>query len=192
MEKNNRRSLFANFVNNVEEKLSDLVTLEIKTIVGDYRVTQDEQIYIRQEGDFKIIKSTIGLLDGEITTLMSNDLIDERFDWLRDFHAQREEKGHEIIARNIEAIRSLFQLFRETKKLNAEKSYRDRVRIVDRTKIIEDTPHYEAVESAAEELPEALNAPILDTEDWADDLLEETAEDLQNEEKKGSREDEIG
>ena len=117
-EERQESSLFMSFVNNIEEKLSDLVTLEIKTIVGDYRLLQDETVLPKKNGEFKIMKTKIGLLDGDVTTLMSNDLIQDKYAWLRDFHAGREEKGHEIIHKNIEAIKSLFELFKDTKGLN--------------------------------------------------------------------------
>jgi hypothetical protein len=112
---NNR---FLSFVKNIETSLSRLTTLEIKTIVGDYLVDEQEQISLKKGGDFQIMQTRINLLMGDIVTNISHDLVTDRYAWLRDFHARKEEKGHEIVDNNVKAIMSLYELYRKTKSVN--------------------------------------------------------------------------
>ena len=63
-----------------------------------------------------VMYSRIGLLDGDITTI-----IDERFlpeggiEELRAFHQQRVEEGGEIVERNIRALKELVSLLRSAR-----------------------------------------------------------------------------
>ena len=59
------------------------------------------------------MNSRINLIDGDITTHISKELVSDEYEWMRNFHAHKEEKGHEIIQGNIQAIASLIDLFRE-------------------------------------------------------------------------------
>lgn len=101
------------FIKYVEERVVDLTNLEIKTIVGDFDVDVNEKVSLRRENDYKIMNSRINLLDGDITTHISKELVSDEYEWMRNFHAHKEEKGHEIIQGNIQAIASLIDLFRE-------------------------------------------------------------------------------
>ncbi len=117
------RSRFMRFVNNIEQTLSDLTTLEIKTIIGEYRVDTEANVTpVDREGDFKVIKSELNLLQGDITTYISSELVGDKYIWIRDFHARKEEKGHQIVRDNIGAIKALFELFRETKRLEVNEA----------------------------------------------------------------------
>jgi len=118
MEEQEKNSRFHDFVRNVENRISNLTTLEIKTIVGDYNVDQNEQIGVKKDGEFRILQSRIDLIQGDITTNISNELVTDKYAWLRDFHARKEERGHEIIDNNVRAIISLFELYRQTKGVN--------------------------------------------------------------------------
>ncbi len=109
---------FRQFVQNIETSISRLTNLEIKTIIGDYRYESEESVAAKKEGDFKVMHSKINLIDGDVTTHISNDLVSEKYAWIRDFHAQKELKGHEIINGNIKAIISLFELYHKTKNVN--------------------------------------------------------------------------
>lgn len=107
---------FSNFVNNIEEYINNLVTLDIKTIVGDFHVVGEKDEIVKKEGtDYKIMNSQVHLLKGDVTSYVSNDLIQDRYAWVRDFHAQKEQHGHAIINDNIRAIYSLFELYAKTK-----------------------------------------------------------------------------
>ncbi len=106
------------FIKYVEERVIDLTNLEIKTIVGDFDVDINEKVSLRRDQDYKVMNSRINLLDGDITTHISKELVSDEYEWMRNFHAHKEEKGHEIIQGNIQAIASLIDLFRE---LNSNK-----------------------------------------------------------------------
>lgn len=110
-------SVFADFVARIEDRISRLTTLDIKTVVGEYRYGYNEEVEPNLEGDFKIMTSRINLIGGDITTQISNELMDEKFSWLLEFHARKEEKGHEIIKGNIQALLALYKLYRETREL---------------------------------------------------------------------------
>ncbi|WP_245574484.1 hypothetical protein [Hugenholtzia roseola] len=110
----NEANKLENFIKYVQERIVDLTNLEIKTIVGEFDVTVDNEIAPRQGEDFKVMNSRINLIDGDITTHISNDLVYDKYEWLRNFHAHKEERGHEIINSNIQAIMSLIELFKKT------------------------------------------------------------------------------
>ena len=101
------------FIKYVEERVVDLTNLEIKTIVGDFDVDINEKVSLRRDADYKLMNSRINLIDGDITTHISRELVSDEYEWMRNFHAHKEEKGHEIIQGNIQAIASLIDLFRE-------------------------------------------------------------------------------
>ncbi len=117
-----KRNMFSDFVNRIEEKISDLTVLNIRTIVGDFNYIDDENIEPKRDGEFRMIFTDMSLIDGDITTRISNDIMQDKYAWVRDFHARKEEKGHEIVQGNIRAIMQLFELFRSSKnvKVNEE------------------------------------------------------------------------
>jgi hypothetical protein len=117
-----KRNSFSDFVNRIEEKISDLTTLNIRTIVGDFHYIDNETIEAKRDGEFRMIFTDMSLIDGDITTRISNDIMQDKYAWVRDFHARKEEKGHEIVQGNIRAIVQLFELFRSSKnvKVNEE------------------------------------------------------------------------
>ena len=110
-------TLFATFINNIETRISKLTTLEIKTVVGDYNYEQDGEVTLNKDGDFKVMSSRIDLIGGDITTHISNDFVNDKYAWLRDFHARKEERGHAIVEGNIKAIIALYELYKQTKGL---------------------------------------------------------------------------
>ena len=111
-------SAFGAFINNIESHITQLAKLEIKTIVGDFKVDSFDNVTHKKDGDFKVMSSEINLIQGDMKTYVSNELFQDRYAWLREFHANKEEKGHEIINGNIRAIVSLFELYRQTKGMD--------------------------------------------------------------------------
>lgn len=106
---------FSDFLGNIEEKIANLTTLEIKTVVGDFDVDEEANIAPRAGSDFKLLNSRIDLIDGDMTTFLSNELVYEKYQWLRDFHASKEERGHQMITDNIRALFSLMDLYKSMK-----------------------------------------------------------------------------
>ena len=121
-EDDKKESVFADFIAKIEDRISKLTTLDIKTVVGDFNYTMDEEVEPKPEQEYKVMSSKINLIAGDITTSISNELMEEKFKWLLDFHAKKEEKGHEIVKGNIEAILSLYKLYRETRDLNYDET----------------------------------------------------------------------
>ena len=113
-------SKFENFVKNIGTAIGNLTTLEIKTVIGEYNIDAEDNITPDQSADFNLLFSKIDLIGGDITTHMSSQLVQDDFTWIREFHAHKEERGHEIIAGNIEAIKSLIELYQKTKKVNVD------------------------------------------------------------------------
>ena len=118
MSEQESNSIFLNFVKNVESAIGKLCTLEIKTIVGDYRVDDEEAITLKKGGDFQIMQTRFDLLQGDVVTNISSELVTDKYAWLRDFHARKEERGFEIIDNNIKAIMGLYELYRKTKSVD--------------------------------------------------------------------------
>ena len=112
-------SRFSDFMKNIESNLIKLTTLEIRTIVGDYTLQMDDSIEPAAGSEFKVLRSKIDLIGGDITTYISNDLISDKYEWIRQFHAGKEQRGHEMISGNIKAIMSLIELYRNAKTATA-------------------------------------------------------------------------
>lgn len=129
-ENTNDQTIFAGFVANIEARISKLTTLEIKTIIGDYKVDPaDTSITIKKDSAFKIMHSKIDLIQGDITTHVSEELTEPRYTWLREMHGQKEARGHEIIDGNIRAIMSLFDLYKRTKVVEIDEENLDETEI---------------------------------------------------------------
>jgi len=118
MPENEKSSVFYDFVRNIETNISKLASLEIKTIIGDYQVDHEENIMVKKDGEFQVLQSRINLIQGDMVTNMSSELVTDKYAWLRDFHARKEERGHEIIDNNVKAIISLYELYKKTKGVN--------------------------------------------------------------------------
>jgi hypothetical protein len=89
--------------------IDSLTTLEIRTIVGD--TTRVKNKIQPVEGKSDTIETQINLIDGDITTAMSDKFLsDPLYVPLRDYQAQREQQGHKIVLDNIEALKSLIGL----------------------------------------------------------------------------------
>lgn len=118
----NKDSVFSKFIQNVETQISKLTTLEIKTIVGDYEIDENEVVTPKVAGDFSVMESKIDLIQGDMVTHISEEFMQDKYAWLRDFHAKKEDKGHDIIHGNIKAMAELYELYRRTKsvKFNEE------------------------------------------------------------------------
>ncbi|GAA4828036.1 hypothetical protein [Algivirga pacifica] len=116
MAENNK---LTDFIENIEEHISNLINLEVKTIVSDYKVEGESTIVRKEAADEKVISSSINLLQGDVTTHVSESLIQDKYTWLREFHSRKEEQGHMIVENNIRAIYSLFELYTKTKEMRA-------------------------------------------------------------------------
>jgi hypothetical protein len=115
-------SSFKNFLKNIEQTIVKLTTLEIRTVVGDYIIAPDNSVQPIAGGELKIFETKINLLDGDVTSQISLPLVSPEYDWVREFHARKEEKGHEIINNNIKAIMSLIELYKTAKSTAAKDS----------------------------------------------------------------------
>lgn len=114
-----------NFVETILEKIDNLKTLEIRTIIGNFKWNPQTKKIEYAEGRVKSIITQIDLLEGDITTAFSEDFLEEPYSRIRDFHAEREKHGQEIINGNIKALRELVDLavtaFRSKKDIDALK-----------------------------------------------------------------------
>lgn len=108
-------------ITKLREALENLVTLEIITAVGkvkfpppntgnqphdDHTILPD----IDYEQPSKTILSKINLLQGDIKTVFDSEFVTGEYAALREFHAEREKQGHDIIKENIKAIKELVDL----------------------------------------------------------------------------------
>ncbi len=112
-------SKFTNFIDNIQEKISELTTLEIKTIVGDFSVDSESEVVPAQDAQFRLMHTKIDLIGGDITTHISRSIMNDEFIWVRNFHAAKEEKAHELVQANIRAVVSLFGLFNQAKGMQS-------------------------------------------------------------------------
>jgi hypothetical protein len=94
-------------LDDIKDALSNLVNLDVRTIVGDFDHDDDG---IRAKGDAKSIVTRINLLGGDITTAFSSEFLDSPLDEVRDFHSMREAHALEIVQGNIQALQQLVTL----------------------------------------------------------------------------------
>lgn len=109
-----------NFLEEVLGKLDNLKTLEIRTIIGNFRWNPEHKKIEYQEGRVRMIITQIDLLEGDITTAFSEDFLQEPYDKIREYHAEREKRGQEIIDGNLKAMGQLIKLFLGTVKSRKE------------------------------------------------------------------------
>ena len=98
------------FIDTILQKIDKLGTLEIRTIVGKFSWNEEKNRIDFQDGDVKTIITQINLVGGDITTAFSEDFLKEPYDKVREFHAEREKRGQEIIDGNIKALHALIDL----------------------------------------------------------------------------------
>lgn len=91
----------------IRDAMTNLVNLEIRTIVGDFSEINGK---IEPAVDAKTITTRINLLGGDITTAFTEDFLDEPLDAVRDFHKRNEEHAQQIVQGNINALKELAQL----------------------------------------------------------------------------------
>ncbi len=104
------------FISDVKNSINNLKTLEIRTVIGKFKWNDKDKKIDYKEGEVKQILTQIDLLEGDITTLLSDDFIEEPYSQIRDFHAEREKRGQEIIEGNIKALKELIDLFLKASK----------------------------------------------------------------------------
>lgn len=90
------------FTKRVLEALENLVTLKIVTVVGTYDAKAS------QPGPgTKMMRTRLNLLDGDRVTEIDPEFASGALAPLRDYHAQMEKQGNDIIKANIETIEKL-------------------------------------------------------------------------------------
>ncbi len=97
------------FFDKVLEKASDLSSLSIQTIVGDFTVDKDDMKIVATPQKSDSMLTRIDLIDGDITTAMSPKFVEGDYKELREFHAKREQEGRDIIEKNISTLKSIAQ-----------------------------------------------------------------------------------
>lgn len=89
----------------IAAKVNDLTTLEIKTLMGDMEL-KDQKVLFKDGQDMLGITSKIDLVDGDITTHISEEFY-QKYPELVQWHQSREKQGNEIIRNNIATIKTL-------------------------------------------------------------------------------------
>ncbi len=109
-------------VNRIQSSLNNLVTLEIITAVGQviFKPQKDqaqgsEISYpdIDYNKNPKVILTKIDLLQGDIKTIYDEEFVTGSYTGLRDFHADREKEGYEIVHKNLAALKELLDMVRK-------------------------------------------------------------------------------
>lgn len=103
---------FNSFLERIKDSLSRMTTLDIKTIVGDFKLDSKENVQ-PAGGEYLILESRINMLMGDITVRMSQELTTSRYDWVRQFHKEKEAHGYQVIQNNIATILSLVNMYQQ-------------------------------------------------------------------------------
>lgn len=102
-------------IEEIKQRLEELKTLNIKTVVGKFDLDDKGKIAYK-EGEAKIIITRIDLLEGDITTAFSDEFLEPPYDKIREYHAEKEKQGREIITANINALKELINLINTVRK----------------------------------------------------------------------------
>ncbi len=116
-------------LNKLRFYLSELETLEIITAVGDateFQMFKSEE-FVTQSGEYidtkkafrteltlkanKVAYSRLHVFSADATTVFHEAFMDEKYDFLREYHLKQSEKSHEMLLANIAAIGELISLF---------------------------------------------------------------------------------
>lgn len=99
------------FLNMAIQKLSELTSLEVNTLVGDYAFDKDVEgrnTIIMNDSTEDRMCSQINLLTGDITTAMTKKFVVE-YKELREYHLMRESQGHDIVKKNLEVLTKIVE-----------------------------------------------------------------------------------
>ncbi|NOX46261.1 MAG: hypothetical protein GXO89_04710 [Chlorobi bacterium] len=95
------------FMEKMLEGLEGLETLKIRTIVAELKYDATTKNYVHDDGQsVEGIISEIHLATGDIDTRMTEKFTGD-YEALREYHQMKEEKGQEIIRKNIELIQEI-------------------------------------------------------------------------------------
>jgi hypothetical protein len=100
------------FLDTIKESVKNLKTLEIRTVVGNFKWDDAQKKIVYKEEEVKLIMTQIDLLEGDITTSFSEDFLKPPYDEIRKFHTEREKEAHAIIEGNLKALKELVELIR--------------------------------------------------------------------------------
>ena len=95
----------------IQAAIKDAVTLKITTIVGD--VTKGDLASDPTVEDSKTMYTQIDLIQGDIVIMIDKAFLTDDFAAIREHHNEREEEAHEIIRKNIEALKELVVFVQE-------------------------------------------------------------------------------
>lgn len=96
----------------IENSIQDLTELKIQTLMGNMEIDTDGNVNLKKEQSVDGIVSSINLVDGDITTQMTETFY-KTYPELVQFHQSREAKGSEIIEGNIQALSTIVITLRE-------------------------------------------------------------------------------
>ncbi len=101
------------FVEKAIKGLEKLTTLQVNTMVGDYRFINEgetgkdpDYTKLNPTSTDQRMSSVINLISGDISTAMTEKFAVE-YKELRDYHLIREAQGHEIIRKNIQVLKDI-------------------------------------------------------------------------------------
>ena len=101
-------------IEKLQDALARLHRLEIVTVVGpvvcDSKRAGAERFSLPDGPGAKVMRTTIDLLQGDITTLIDPAFATGELQALREYHGARERQGAQIIRDNVQALLELLTL----------------------------------------------------------------------------------
>lgn len=104
-------STFQEILEKINDAAKDLTVLDIKTLMGELEMVGGV-VKFKDNQDIQGITSHIDLVDGDITTHITEDFYN-KYPELVQWHQSREVKGNEIIEANIQTVGSLVSQMRK-------------------------------------------------------------------------------
>ena len=102
----------AKLLNDIQNALENMVTLEIVTAVGAVTHSKNGIDYDWSK-EAKVILTKFDLLQGDIKTVLHPDFVTGEYQGLRDFHSEREKQGLATVRENIKALKELAELIKQ-------------------------------------------------------------------------------
>lgn len=101
-------------IEKLQTALAQLHRLEIVTVVGpivcDSKRAGADRFSVPDGAGAKVMRTTIDLLQGDITTLVDPAFATGELQGLREYHSARERQGAQIIRDNVQALLEILTL----------------------------------------------------------------------------------
>lgn len=107
------------FIEKIEHFLNDIASLEITTVVGDFRVVYNKETGKWEPADtgspLEAMQTRINLFQGDLTSAMHQNFSTGGDSVVRDFHDSQVQKAQGIVDSNVKAFKEIIGLLTDAR-----------------------------------------------------------------------------